>query len=179
LVRHAPSAPLPPDSEKPADTASTRAAFPRLAPLHFEGAPKQRDPCPFAFVYIVWQESLHNFHKLLGWFPTKNLSHRGSETGRVNVKGNCREKRFEGSQGLRLRQSSPVDSALCTLQSMCLDRRGFRRPLRLPVTNRLRFRQQFLSKSDRRAPGGLLFVAVSPRMPASVTPGANGDGAER
>jgi hypothetical protein len=30
--------------------------------LHSEGAPKQRDDRPFAYVYIVWQDQTHGFH---------------------------------------------------------------------------------------------------------------------
>lgn len=30
--------------------------------LHLEGAPKQRDKRPFAYVYVVWQDERHGFH---------------------------------------------------------------------------------------------------------------------
>ncbi len=30
--------------------------------LHPEGAPKQGDPRPFAYVYILWQDETHEFH---------------------------------------------------------------------------------------------------------------------
>jgi hypothetical protein len=30
--------------------------------LHLEGAPKQGDKRPFAYVYVVWQDNAHGFH---------------------------------------------------------------------------------------------------------------------
>jgi hypothetical protein len=30
--------------------------------LHLDGAPKQSDKRPFAYVYVIWQDDVHNFH---------------------------------------------------------------------------------------------------------------------
>jgi hypothetical protein len=30
--------------------------------LHMDGAPKQKDARPFAYVYVIWQDDAHGFH---------------------------------------------------------------------------------------------------------------------
>ena len=40
---------------------SVKPLWTRLS-LHLEGAPKQRDKRPFAYVYVVWQDEAYGYH---------------------------------------------------------------------------------------------------------------------